>query len=118
MRGEERMRRLNESHFIVDTSWKVLFGCATILLILMECSGVYNLLLSSQDRFKTTEGMLYVLVPWIAALIALRSLCKITKLKNLENSAFWVPRLYIALLVFFAYVLVIEGVGPLADLLR
>jgi hypothetical protein len=118
MRDEEKMRRLNESHFIVDTSWKVLFGCATILLILMEGSGVYSLLFRPPDRIKTTKDMLYVLMPWIGALFALRSLRRVTSLKNLENSTFWIPRLWIAFVVCFAYILLIEGVGTLADWLR
>jgi len=118
MRDEEKMKRLTDSPFIVDTSWKVLFGCGTALLILVEGSGIYDLLFKAADRMKTIEDMVYVLMPWIAALLGLRSLRNITDLRNLENATFWMPRFCIAFLVFFTYVLLIDGVGTLADWLR
>ena len=115
---EQKMKPLTDSPFIVETSWKVLFGCATALLILIEGSGIYDLLFKSTGRIKTIEDMVYVLIPWIASLLALRSLRKITDLKNLESSTFWTPRFFIAFLIFFTYVLLIEGVGTLADWLK
>jgi hypothetical protein len=118
MREEEKMKRLTDSPFIVDTSWKVMFGCGTALLILIEGSGIYDLLFKSTGRPKTVANMVSVLIPWIASLLGLRSLRKITNLKNLENSTFWLPRFCIAFLVCFTYILVIEGVGTLADWLK
>jgi hypothetical protein len=118
MREEEKMKRLTDSPFVVDTSWKVLFGCATVLLILIEGSGIYDLLFKSPHRMKTVQDMVYVLMPWIASLLGLRSLSKITGLKNLKTSTFWMPRFCIAFLVCFTYILLIEGVGTLADWLK
>lgn len=112
------MKRLTDRPFVVNTSWKVLFGCGTALLILIEGSGIYDLLFKSTGRMRTIEDMVYVLMPWIASLLGLRSLRKITDLKNLENSTFWIPRFCIAFLVFFTYVLLIEGVGTLGDWLK
>jgi len=117
MREEWKMKDLTQSPFMVDTSWKLLFGCATALLMLIEGSGIYYLLFKS-GKLRTIENMVYVVLPWIAALLALRSLRKITGLKNLENATFWWPRFCIAFLICFTYVLVIEGVGILADWLK
>jgi hypothetical protein len=112
------MKRLADSPFLVNTSWKVLFGCATALLVLIEGSGIYDLVFNSTDRIKTITNMVYVLMPWIASLLGLTSLRKIIELKNLENSTFWWPRFCFVFLVFFTYVLVIEGTGTLADWMR
>jgi len=103
---------------MVDTSWKVLFGCGTALLILIEGSGIYDLLSKSTGRMKTVENMAYVLIPWIASFLGLWSLHKITGLKNLEKATFWLPRFCFAFLVFFTYVLVIDGVGTLGNWLK
>lgn len=112
------MKPLTDSPFVVETSWKVLFGCATALLILIEGSGIHDLLFKSTSRVKTVGDMVYVLMPWIASLLALSSLRKITGLHSLANATFWWPRFCIAFVVLFTYILVIDGVGTLADWLK
>ena len=126
MREEEKMQRLIHEEVkmkpltdspLVNMSWKVLFGCATGLLILIESSGIFDLF-KSTGKIKTIENMVYVLLPWIASLLGLRSLRRIADLKKLEISTFWQPRFFIAFLIFFTYVLLIDGVGTLADWLK
>jgi hypothetical protein len=118
MREELEMKPQTDSPFVIETSWRVLFGCGTALLILIEGSGIYHLLFKSTDRMKTIVDMVYVLMPWIASLIGLKSLRKIAVLKNLANSTFWLPRFCITFLLCFTYILLIEGVGKLADWLK
>jgi hypothetical protein len=66
----------------------------------------------------TVVDMVYVLMPWIASLIGLKSLRKIAVLKNLENATLWLPRFCITFLLCFTYILLIEGVGTLTDWLK
>src|SRR5690349_18563626 len=117
-REEGKMKRLTNSRFVVDKSWKLLFGCGTVLLILIESSGIYDLLFRSPHRMKTIQDMVYVLMPWIASLLGLRSLRKIADLKDLEDFALLMPRFCIAFLVCFTYILLIEGIGTFAGWLR
>src|SRR4030095_15177476 len=61
VREEERLKRLADWPFVVNTSWKVLFGCGTGLLILIEGSGIYDLLFKSGGTrgMKTIENMIF-----------------------------------------------------------
>jgi hypothetical protein len=113
-----KMKRLADWPFVVNTSWKVLFGCGTGLLILIEGSGIYDLVFKSTGRMKTIEDMVYVLMPWIVSLLGLRSLRQIKDLRNLENWILLIPRFCIAFLLCSTYMLLIEGIGTLADWLR
>jgi len=115
---EAKMKRLTDSPFVVDTSWRVLFGCGTALLILIEGSGIYDLVFKSTGRMKTIEDMVCVLMPWIASLIGPGSLRQIKDLRNLENRVLLIPRFCITFLLFSTYMLLIEGIGTLADWLR
>ena|SRR5437868_2938419 len=120
MREEERIKRLADWPFVVNTSWKVLFGCGTGLLILLEGSGIYDLLFKSgvTGGMKTIGNMIFLLMPWIISLLGLRSLRQMKNLRNLENWMLLVPRFCIAFLLCSTYMLLMEGIGTLADWLR
>jgi len=120
MDEEEKMKRLADWPFVVNTSWKVLFGCGTGLLVLIECSGIYDLLFKSgvTGEMKTIESMIFVLMPWIISFLGLRSLRQMKDRGNLENWNLLVPRFCIAFLLCSEYMLLIEGVGPLVDWLK
>jgi hypothetical protein len=120
MRKEERLKRLANWPFVVNTSWKVLFGCGTGLLILIECSGIYDLLFKSgvTGEMKTIESMIFVLMPWIISFLGLRSLRQMKDVGNLENWNLLIPRFCIAFLLCSTYILLIEGIGTLADWLK
>jgi hypothetical protein len=120
MREEERIKRLANWPFVVNTSWKVLFACGTGLLILIEGSGLYDLLFKPgmTARMKTIETMIFVLMPWIISLLGLKSLRQMKDLRNLENWILLVPRFCIAFLLCSTYMLLIEGIGTLADWLK
>ena len=120
MRKEERIKRLANWHFVVNTSWKVLFGCGTGLLILIECSGIYDLLFKYgvAGEMKTIESMIFVLMPWLISFLGLRSLRQMKDLGNLENWILLIPRFCIASLLCSTYILLIEGIGTLADWLK
>jgi hypothetical protein len=117
VREEERLKRLADWPFVVNTSWKVLFGCGTGLLILIEGSGIYDLLFKSGGTrgMKTIENMILVLMPWIMSLLGLRSLRQMKDLRNLADRILVVPRVCIAFLLFSTYMLLIEGFGTLVD---